>query len=184
MHKSLDRYWQQNLRKQRNFMALCALALLLSNVCLSLLFFKQSERTIVVPAGFSQAVWQDDKHFSSSYLEEMGLFFISLAFDITPANIDFKQQSLLKYIASASFHQLQSVLLKDASRIKAKDLSSSFAVSKVHVSPLIPALKVEGVLSLRQNGVELSQKKKEVFMRFGREGGRLVIQELDSHDIK
>jgi type IV conjugative transfer system protein TraE len=184
MYKNWDRYWQQSLRKQRNFVALCALALFLSNICLSLLFFKRNERVMVVPAGFSQAVWQDDKHFSSSYLEEMGMFFISLAFDVTPASIDFKQQSLLKYIASDSFHSLQAVLLKDAARIKSKDLSSSFAVSKVHASPLIPALKLEGVLSLRQDGVEISQKQKEVFMRFGREGGRIVIKELDSHDIE
>jgi type IV conjugative transfer system protein TraE len=184
MQKRFDDYWRHNLRKQRNFMALCALALLLSNICQALLLLTQKERVIVVPAGFSQAVWQDDKSFSSSYLEEMGLFFISLAFDSTPENVEFKKRSLLKYIASASFHQLQAALLKDAQRIKDKDLSSSFAVSRVHASPLIPALKVEGILSLRQNGVELSQKKKEVFMRFGREGGRLVIMELKSHDIE
>jgi conjugal transfer pilus assembly protein TraE len=84
------------------------------------------ERTIIVPPTVHQSFWVNNSHVSAEYLSEMSLFFCALRFNITPSNITFQHETLLRYIDPRYYSTLKAVFLTEADHVQKQHINTVF----------------------------------------------------------
>ena len=94
----------QVLYKQRNILLTICSLLLISNILFGIIGISKDDKTIIVPALKDTVLVTGKNNFSDSYIEQMTLFYIEMLLDLTPDNIDYKSQILLKHVNSKSYH--------------------------------------------------------------------------------
>ncbi|MDZ5762757.1 Type IV conjugative transfer system protein TraE N-terminal domain protein [Candidatus Cyrtobacter comes] len=107
-----------SLNIKKNVLFLISVALLVSNVILSIFVISSKEKIIIVPPSLKEEFSVSGSDFSDSYIEQMTLFFSDLLLDLTPDNIKYKSEILLKYVDSSSYHALSEYYEKEAEKHK------------------------------------------------------------------
>ena len=109
------------------------------------LIFK-SEHVVIVPPELKQSFWVEKSRASNAYLEEMGLFLISLILDNSPASAAYQRDVLLRYALPEFYSAFKTQLLADEERLKKENLSTNFRPLDVKVSRQSNHVEITGDL--------------------------------------
>ena len=123
--------YQTELKKlldQRNGYLMLSSGLLILTMILSLLilFLCGRERIVLVTPTMNTELWVSNKSASADYLTRTSLYFAELALNVTPDNVDFQQEMILRHADPSYYKILKPGLLDNADKIKKDHISTSF----------------------------------------------------------
>ena len=161
------------------FMALLA-ASILGNVLMAfaVITADRTHRETLIPPTISRSFWVEDTKVSNSYLEEMGLFVIRNALDVTPVSADYQHQQILKYANPSVFGTLQRELNANALRMKELNVSTFFSVTAVTPNEAKQQVAYHGILSTMLGDKIINTENKVYLITFGMSNGKIHVLEL------
>lgn len=136
-------------------------------------------RTILVPPEIKQSFWIDGRNIGPEYLEQMGAWVVSSFATISPATVDYQNNTLLKYVHPSVYGDLSIRFKMGANRIKAENLSKVFMPREIRISEKGQSVALIGVqqswiADKRITGDEL----KAYLVTFDYDGAKVTIKEL------
>jgi conjugal transfer pilus assembly protein TraE len=123
--------YQAELKKlldQRNGYLMLSSGLLILTIVLSVLiiFLCGRERIVLITPTMNSDMWVSNKNASSDYLTRTTLYFAELALNVTPDNVDFQQEAILRHADPSYYKVLKPALLNNADKVKKDHISTSF----------------------------------------------------------
>ncbi len=119
---------------QKNILFFTSAALLISNIILAAFVISSKEKIIIIPPSITEEFSVSGSDFSDSYIEQMTIFFSDLLLDLTPDNIKYKSEILLKYVDSDSYHSLSEYYKAETEKYKKYKLSTKFDVQNIEIT--------------------------------------------------
>ncbi|HGV9240586.1 TPA: type IV conjugative transfer system protein TraE [Klebsiella aerogenes] len=107
---------------------------------------QNEQKVAVTPMLYNAPFAVSQNQSDASYLEQMGLSFVSLRLNVTPETVDAQHEQLLKYVYPASQNNLKIQLAEDAKRIKDNNVNSSFYWTFVRAYPAENRVEIRGEL--------------------------------------
>jgi conjugal transfer pilus assembly protein TraE len=161
-------------------------ASLATNVLTAMALATKSDthRQTIVPPEISKTFWVEDRNVSAEYLEQMGVFALQLALNNTPSSAEFNARQLLKYVAPASYGEIEKTLMANARELKDHSSSTVFAAMQTSVLPERNAISISGVYTTWIGDKRTSQVSKTYLLRFAYSGGRIYIRDMKEVDQK
>lgn len=164
--------------KQLHLMLLCGSMLLNILLGIGVVMADRTHRETVIPPEISKTFWVEDRKASDSYLEQMGLFIIRLALDVSPASGEYQMRQILRYTLPSSYGLLEKHLLEQTKRMSRDKVSTSFAVTAVSVNQAMQSVKFNGTLRTMLVDKTVAETSKTYEVRFAFGGGRIYLKEL------
>lgn len=138
----------------------------------------RTHRETLVPPKIHQTFWVENDRVSGTYLEEMGLFILTNALDVTPASAEFQARQILNYADPKSYGALEKDLLANAVRMKEGNVSTFFAVNARTLDEPNQAVAFTGTLSTILGDKTVSSEPKAYSIKFGMRNSKVVVLEL------
>lgn len=173
---------------QRKNIFFVASMVLVMTVCIQsfvIWHLSDKERIVLVPPQLEQSVWLKGDSVSSTYLEQMSLFFIQLALNVTPDNASFMHQQLLKRVEPSAYGALKTKLANDADVLKRRNISTTFYPVNFSINQAKNQVDVEGDFETRVGKTQTSFVRKTYRMTFSNRHGQWFVsefRELDKHE--
>ncbi len=163
---------------RRNLWMAVALATAASNLGLALwvLGADVREKTIVVPPAFEKAFWVHGDEVSPDYLEQMAVFFASLALTYNPENIGHQASLFLRYADPQSYGALAAQLEGDAARVARNRLASVFYPQEIRLKGQQVALT--GQLTTLVGNKQTAQRQATFLIAFAYRGGGFFVSQF------
>lgn len=155
-------------------------ASVLSNLLLAAGFFTidRTHRETLVPPTISKTFWVEDDQVSDSYMEQMGLFILRNALDVTPVSAEYQARMILKYAAPASYGELERDLVANAKRMAREGVSTFFSVTGVTPDGQKRQVVFHGVLRTMLGDKTVSDVPKQYAIKFGQSNGKVFVKEM------
>lgn len=182
-----NEYYQKNIRSveiQRN---ICLVLTLLSSCTVLLLaffMFWRGEKVIVVPAVIEKEFWVDSNTFSTTYLEQMGVFLGKLILEKSPSSAQAQRQILLRHTDPAYFGTLTKKLIEEELLLAKQNASYVFFPVDIRVD-----LKKRSVLLIGDRTIYVSDKpvsteREGYVLTFKSSGSKLLLEEITAFKEK
>lgn len=136
------------------------------------------ERTILVPPVIHDRFWVDSNDADPKYLQEMATYFIFLANNINPDNIDYQNSLIINYVNPSQQSYLKTQLAQQASRIKRNQLTTMFSIVGFKVDSTANIVVVKGILKSIIGDKVVSTLEKSYRISFQIINGQLYINEF------
>lgn len=168
----------KEIKLQRNY-SLCLNIFLAGMLFLSaLVILKRANftNTIVVPAGFYNKFEVASDGVSESYLSQWTEFITLLKLNITPSNINNKQNTLLSYVDASKHGEIKSHLTAEQERIQKDDITTVFFPSETKIidkNKLIT--KISGLLRIYIGGLVNRELTTSYELEFKFNDNRLLL---------
>ena len=169
------------LKKAWLILLVCSFALNIL-LALNLLLADRTHREVLVPPEISKTFWIEDKKASSSYLEQMGLFIIRNALDVTPAMFEYQSKQILRYTSPAAYGQLEAQLLAQGKRLARDNISTFFSITGVQVQEETQTVRFTGQLRTMLADKTVSEVPKAYEVAFGMKSGRVYLRGIKDVD--
>ncbi len=153
----------------------------------ALLFKKESVSTVLIPVGFNEVthpVSVSDSHVDQDYLMLVARDLLSLALNVTPANVDFNREVLLKHVAPESFGAIDEALKVKAAQIKRLHATTLFEAQSMNVNTQALGVEAHGVKRHFIGKTETKRQKTSIILRFNLVAGKLQLASLSETDEK
>ena len=134
---------------------------------------KGSEKTILVPPVISKTFWVHGDEVAPEYIEQMSVYFVQLALNANPVNVDYQYNLLLQHVTPRAYSELKSELMLAAEKIKEDNIAQAFYPSEVSV--LENAATLKGRLVKMIGNKVTSDDFATYVIKFSYEGGRLYV---------
>ncbi len=153
---------------------------ILTNCLLAAGFFTidRTHRETLVPPTISKTFWVEDDQVSDSYMEQMGLFILRNALDVTPVSAEYQARMILKYAAPSSYGELERDLIMNAKRQQKDGVSTFISVTGVTPDGKNRQVVFDGVLRTMLGDKIVSDTPKKYAIKFGQSNGRVFVKEL------
>jgi conjugal transfer pilus assembly protein TraE len=166
----------QALYKQRNILLGISSLLLISNLLFGIIGISKNDKTIIIPALKDVVSITGKDGFSDSYIEQMTLFYIEMLLDLTPDNLDYKSQILLKHVDSKSYHSFTEHYKEESQKYKKYNLATKFDITGLKILKNGEEVEVTGILSSSFGKGSESQKSVTYVIGYGKSHGRLLVK--------
>ena len=156
-------------------------ALAATSVLLALHVFLHQDRDRVtfLPPQIEKGFWVEADQISRDYLDQMALFVLQLAYNVTPASVDFQNAALLKYAAPEAHGGLEKAGRLAAERVKRDQISTLFSPRSVlHDKADGLRLVIQGELTTFVTDKASPPRAMTVLVAFRYDGGRTVVTSL------
>lgn len=163
---------------ERSAWRIVAIGMLIGNLLLILAVIGKEERTIITPPALSKAFWVSGGNASPEYLEQMALWFASLALNISPANVDYSNEVFMRYVVPDSHGRMKSVMAAQSGRIKRNNASQTFYLSRYKIDPDKMQVALSGKLKKWVGETAVPAEEKTFRIRFRMESGRILVSEF------
>lgn len=167
---------QKNLLLQRNILTIVGGIMLLSNVLLGIHILGSERQVYIVPAHLSKDVVLSNKRLSSSYLEEMSIFYLNLLLGLNESNIDYNKDLVLRHIHPNFYHHISNFLEKEKKRYQDYRLSTYFKLTKLIVDDENLSALAEGILTSYFGNSSKGTDKVTYKIEYDYSGGVLTIK--------
>jgi conjugal transfer pilus assembly protein TraE len=168
----------RQLRKDKRMLG-TALMLTAFGLILSMLMnLKQlgNERTVLESPGVSQKFWVTGSTASQDYLEEMAGYFSWLILDVSPGNIDWKKENLLKYVEPDSYGPFKIAMELESQRLRRNNANTAFDIKQFNTNVSEQVVHVTGLLRRMVNGVDVGEPRSVTYRaQFRLKGGRISL---------
>jgi len=160
---------------RRNLWMVAALIMAVANLGLSswVLVSDTREKTIVVPPTLDKAFWVQGDDLSPDYLEQMAVYFASLALSYNPDNIRHQVSLFLRYADPQSYGALAAQLEGDAEKVERNRLASVFYPQEIRIKHRMVALT--GQLITLVGNKQTEQRQTAFLIAFTYRNGRLSV---------
>lgn len=134
-----------------------------------------SSRTVVTPPNIEKSFWITNGTASDTYLIQMAEWVSYLTLDVTPDNVAYKSDLLLK-LAHPDYHgALQQKLRINAEKIRRDNAATSFDVRVAKAAPDVLAAILTGHLKVTINGTVVKNELRHYLARFSIVGGQAQL---------
>jgi len=149
--------------------------MLAANLMLALGIITNRHEIIMVP-GIAQEYRISRNKVSSSYLEEMSHMFLSGLLDLTPENIKYKKDLVLKYTIGTSVASISKYFAEAQEQHEKFQFSTYYSVKSMEIDPEKMLVKSSGILNSRfgRNGYE--EKQLQYLLKYEMQGGILRLK--------
>lgn len=135
-----------------------------------------TERTILVPPVTEKTFWVSANKVSASYLEQMAEFVAYHILDVSPANIDYKREILLRYVNPEAHGELRTRQEIEAARVKQDNVSTMFSIQQLTPDEDRMSVVLRGRLTTFVNGTRTSEDDRAYLAEFDYSGGRISLK--------
>ncbi|HRG61588.1 MAG TPA: type IV conjugative transfer system protein TraE [Burkholderiales bacterium] len=135
------------------------------------------ERTIITPPVTRETFWIDSSDADPKYLQEMSTYFVLLANNISPSNIDYQNKLFLNYVNPAQQAELKSALDQQAQRVKRNQLVTMFYIKGFRVDAASNKVVITGQLDTLVGDKLTSSVEKMYRIGYQIINGKLYITE-------
>ena len=150
-----------------------------------LVFKENPVTTVLVPIGMNETTHPmsvSKNHVDENYLTLVARDLLSLSMNVTPMNVDFNREALLKHVAPSAFGDIDEALKEKARLIKKLHATSLFSVEAMEINAKELTVKALGFKHHYIGKTETLRQKATVFMRFSFVAGKLQLVTLAESD--
>lgn len=150
-----------------------------------LLFKENPVTTVLVPIGVNETTHPmsvSKNHVDENYLTLVARDLLSLSMNVTPINVDFNREALLKHVAPSTFGDIDEALKEKARLIKKLHATSLFSIEAMEINAKELTVKARGFKHHYIGKTETLRQKATVFMRFSFVAGKLQLVTLSESD--
>lgn len=148
-------------------------------LALHVFLHQDRDRVTFLPPQIDKGFWIESNQVSREYLDQMGLFVLQLAYNVTPASVDYQNAALLKYAAPEAHGALEKAGRLAAERIKRDQISTLLAPRSVlHDKKDGLRLAFTGDLTTYVSDKASPPRSITVMVAFRYDGGRTVVSAL------
>ena len=144
-------------------------------------------RIVVTPPKIEKSFWITDNTASGEYIDQMAQWVSYLTLDVTPDNVQYKSDLLLK-LAHPDYHgALQQKLRVNAEKIRRDNAATSFDIRTVRAAPDALAAVLTGQLKVLINGTPVKNEIRHYLARFDLDGGKaqlIQFKQVKNDDVK
>ncbi len=144
-------------------------------------------RTVVTPPKIEKSFWITDNTASGEYIDQMAQWVSYLTLDVTPDNVQYKSDLLLK-LAHPDYHgALHQKLRVNAEKIRRDNAATSFDIRTVRAAPDALAAILTGQLKVLINGTPVKNEIRHYLARFDLDGGKaqlIQFKQVKNDDVK
>lgn len=176
MNPNMVNEQNKTLYKQRNMLFIICSLLLVSNILSGMIGLMRNDKTIIVPALKETVSVMGEDRFSDSYIEQMTLFYVEMLLDLTPDNIDYKSQILLKHVDSGAYHSFVEHYKEEKQKYKKYKLATKFDITGLKISKEGKEVEITGILSSSFGKSGENQKPATYVIGYGKAQGRLLVK--------
>lgn len=176
----------KRITKQRNIGLLAFGIMLLTNLLLALGIISNHREIIMVP-GITQEFKISGNKVSSSYLEEMSHMFLSGLLDLTPENVKYKKDLVLKYTMADSVSVINKYFAEAQEQHEKFELHTYYSVKSMEIWSDKMEVKSYGILNSRFGRSGYDEKPIQYLLRYEMNGGILRLKSftlIDEEDEK
>lgn len=179
---------QHNLLLQRNILVVVGVILLLSNVLLSSYILTSERQIYIVPAHLNKEMIISNKYISSSYLEEMSVFYLNLLLGLNESNIEYNKDIVLRHIHPTFYNHISHFLEQEKKRYQDYLLSTYFKLTKLTIDDKNLVVLATGVLTSYFGKNSKSTDQVNYRIEYDYSGGVLtiknfvIIKDQDEHE--
>lgn len=135
------------------------------------------ERTIVTPPVVRESFWIDSSDASDGYLQEMSTYFILLANNVSPSNVDYQKKLFIDKVNPSQQGALRLELDKQSQRIKRNNLVTMFYIKGFKIDSASNKVVVTGQLDSLIGDKMISSQEKVYRLGYQIINGKLYINE-------
>lgn len=138
------------------------------------------DRVIMMPPQMDKTFWVDREGVSPEMMQDMGIFLVQLAYDVSPSSIEYQSKALLKYATPEAFGALQKAANVAAARMQ-EDQSTTVFNPRSYVVDQEPDHKAVAFLGELKTYVTdnlVSTRSIAVMVKFKFDNGRLYIAQM------
>jgi conjugal transfer pilus assembly protein TraE len=123
------------LIEQRNGFMVLALGLMVLCLIFILLVFRLvgRERIIISPPVVNKSFWVTNSEVSVEYLSEMTIFFAYMRLNVTPENVDYQHEALLRFVDSSYYGTFKGQLVAQRDHLVDEHINTAFYPAQVKV---------------------------------------------------
>lgn len=153
------------------------IVLLITVICVGVTVYnlRNNVNTVVIPMAQSGSYNISNENYSTRYLRDMGLSFISLRLNNTPETIHKKHEELLSYVAVESRPQISAILSDEEKIIIKDDLTTAFYYDEINLYPSHEVFEVKGILKTWSGDRRLVDQEKTYQLQVEYKNGTLYL---------
>lgn len=136
------------------------------------------ERIVVVPAEFTEEFWVETNKVSSSYIRQVGDYFVKLAMTATPDTAESQYAFILKNVYPPYYGKLKSDFIQKIDKIKKKSITTVFNAREYAVDVHDLSVVITGDFQLSTGRQKLDSEEKRYKIGFIYDNGRLYVKEI------
>ena len=155
--------------------ALIAMAMALVGMSIAVYRAIGHKSVVLMPPVLSQQMTISDVMPDASYLQQMGLFLISLRLNITPSNVENHFQTFLTHVHSSIYGQISVDLDAEVKAIQQGRITSAFYPREQSIDADTLAVKITGRLDKYVGNRQISSKDQTYVLVFDYSKGSLTI---------
>ena len=120
---------------QRNGYLVLSVGLLLLCLLLVILviFLFGREKTILIPPTMGKENWVSSADASVDYYSKMTLFFAELALNVTPDNVEYAQEMVLRYVDPKSYNKIKAQFVAERDKVRNEHICAAFFPTDIKV---------------------------------------------------
>lgn len=164
--------------KQRNFLLVACVVLVISVFILSVYLIKQERVTVIVPSKITNVYEVGEGRVNAAYLEDFSKEVVMSFFNVSPGNIDFAIEEILKMVDPEYYGVLSKELLSIAEDINRRKVSTSFYPKEMEIDEQRLEVKVTGMLYTYVGKRRTSSDLKSYLIKYRYSLGNLLITEF------
>lgn len=163
------------LIKQRNTSLVFASLILITNILLGAKLLFHSDRIVIVPPEIRKEFWIEGARASSTYLEQMSLYFAKQMLDMTPETAGEIRTTILRHVSSDYYATLSQKLIEQEQYLKEHSITTVFFPKSVRVDEKHKLAKVTGQIK-QMVGKEITKEEEHTYMlKYQYDGVRFLI---------
>lgn len=134
-------------------------------------------RTYFVPPTVDRAFWIERDRASAEYYEQMASYVAWLVLDVSPANIEWKRDALLAWVAPEHHGEMKTRIDVEAVRLRSNNASTSFEIQQLNTDAKAQTVMLTGRLRRQINGTDVGEAATRSYLaQFAFTGGRVHIK--------
>lgn len=170
--------------KERNLSLAFGAGMFLVNLILAVCVLQRNQQVVLVPLGFSQEAWVQKNQVSSSYLEQMAVFFARQLLDVNSSSAEFQSKNILEHVESNLYNELKQRLTLEAELLRKDNLSMSFRPTAIKANPKTLKVEISGLLNSYIGNQFKNQKQETYEFGFSYRSGILLINKFQLKSSK
>lgn len=184
MEFNIGKQNNRNLVFQRNILLVLFIVSLFICLMQSVVIVTKDNKTIVIPTNLTKEISVSDYSVSRSYIEEMSNFFLSFLLDLTPSNINYKSDIILRHISADFYQEMKGYFTKEIAKYKEYALLTTFNLSELEIDEKALKVRAKGQLITYFGKTGFKQEPVIYQIKYIYKGSKLLISKFGLERIK
>lgn len=164
-----------NVIRQRNIVGAALIASFLVIILLSISIFFKSRIVIITPSVIAKEYEISNNKVSKAYLEDMSRDIITTMLNLTPNNVNYMSETILKMVHPSAYGEVKKELLAIQSDVILRKVATVFYPVEIKVDEEKLITQIEGDFYTFVGNTMTDKKRKTFQISFNYTGAKLTI---------